>query len=109
MTKKRKSDTAPSSSPSLKKAAKSDSTAASSGKQVVLHAGKATDMEVAKKQRTRGFLAVQTNSAPAGLDPAVIARMEPADRMMLASPLEKYLDAASSQPRTIDAAGPQGL
>lgn len=60
-------------------------------------------------ERLQSFLAVQTNSAPAGLDPAVIARMEPADRMMLASLLEKYLDAASSQPRTIDAAGPQGL
>lgn len=29
---------------------------------MVLHAGKATDIEVVKKQRTRGFLSLQTNS-----------------------------------------------
>lgn len=53
-------------------------------------------------ERLQSFLAVQTNSAPAGLDPAVIARMDPSDRMMLANLLEKYLDAAS-QPSLVHA------
>lgn len=48
-------------------------------------------------ERLNGFLAMNDAgagaSAPAGLDPRVIARMEPADRTQLVDLLERYLDA----------------
>lgn len=49
-------------------------------------------------ERLNGFLALSTEggsaaTAPADLDPRVIARMEPSDRMALVVLLEKYLDA----------------
>ncbi|WP_198136931.1 hypothetical protein [Nitrobacter hamburgensis] len=48
-------------------------------------------------ERLNGFLAVvgdgpTDTSGPVGLDPRVIARMEPADRNALIGLLEKYLD-----------------
>lgn len=48
-------------------------------------------------ERLNGFLAMNdtgsAENAPAGLDPRVIARMEPADRAQLVDLLERYLDA----------------
>lgn len=49
-------------------------------------------------ERLNSFLAFTADggsaaAAPAGLDPRVIARMEPADRVALIGLLEKYLDA----------------
>lgn len=48
-------------------------------------------------ERLNGFLAVvgdgpADQSGPVGLDPRVIARMEPADRNALIGLLEKYMD-----------------
>ena len=47
-------------------------------------------------ERLNGFLAMTDpgagGNAPAGLDPRVIARMEPADRTALVDLLERYLD-----------------
>lgn len=48
-------------------------------------------------ERLNGFLALTSDgpaptSGPAGLDPRVIARMDPADRSVLIDLLEKYLD-----------------
>jgi hypothetical protein len=49
-------------------------------------------------ERLNGFLALAgegpaPTSGPGGLDPRVIARMEPADRTLLIDLLERYLDA----------------
>lgn len=55
-------------------------------------------------ERLNSFLAFTADggsaaSAPAGLDPRVIARMEPADRVALIGLLEKYLDVEQSNDR----------
>ena len=55
-------------------------------------------------ERLNSFLAFTPDggsaaTAPAGLDPRVIARMEPADRMALIGLLEKYLDVEQSNDR----------
>jgi hypothetical protein len=55
-------------------------------------------------ERLNGFLAFTADggsaaAAPAGLDPRVIARMEPADRVALIGLLEKYLDVEQSNDR----------
>ena len=61
-------------------------------------------------ERLNNFLAVvgdgpSDSNGPVGLDPRVIARMEPADRNALIGLLERYLDVeehAGQQPLTIE-------
>lgn len=55
-------------------------------------------------ERLNGFLAFTADggsaaAAPASLDPRIIARMEPADRVALIGLLEKYLDVEQSNDR----------
>lgn len=55
-------------------------------------------------ERLNGFLAFTADggsaaTAPAGLDPRVIARMEPPDRVALIGLLEKYLDVEQRNDR----------
>lgn len=55
-------------------------------------------------ERLNSFLAFTADggsaaAAPAGLDPRVIARMEPADRVALIGLLEKYLDVEQRNDR----------
>ena len=55
-------------------------------------------------ERLNGFLALtadggSTAAAPAGLDPRVLATMEPADRVALIGLLEKYLDVEQRNDR----------
>ena len=55
-------------------------------------------------ERLNGFLAITGDggsaaAAPAGLDPRVIARMQPADRVALIGLLERYLDVEQRNER----------
>jgi hypothetical protein len=55
-------------------------------------------------ERLNGFLSITADggsaaAAPAGLDPRVVARMEPADRAALIGLLEKYLDVEQRNDR----------
>jgi len=53
-------------------------------------------------ERLNGFLAMSettgSTDGPGGLDPRVIARMEPNDRTKLVELLERYLDVEASKP-----------
>lgn len=56
--------------------------------------------------RLNQFLAVETpGTAPAGLEPRVIARMDPEDRRQLIGLLEKYVDAEAQIGREAQVSG----